>query len=418
MNEAITFFMSIFEWIALLILPIVLLGYPFRKYVKSIIIMALMMSVLSIGLRMTTMPIILIISIQMVVIYLLVMLFFRAKRLEALVITSMGYGIYVFTQMVFIELLVRFIKLDYFEIIFKINGMTLIQIVNFLFVFALCFIIHFSKSHLDELRFYIKAPSIHRKYKITIAVISIMTYVFTWLIMFVLMTEDSGHKQMAIVLIMVTIFIILSFFLFLHIQFQKKRIIEAKQFFLNQEQQMTALVEKLMADDIKHFKVIEKLSERQMPQLITDYIKTNQLDKSPEQLNLHSDLSLVQDELLYAFLINKRKLASVFSVFIQVSGEMNAPTTVQQIRYLSVVIDDLIYLLHESPQTADKTISFHVETEESGTINFTISSSLHIDEKMHTSLKLFDAILQFKRLGAVIQSELRPVKVSIQAPLL
>ncbi|MFK4998886.1 hypothetical protein ACI2OX_21110 [Bacillus sp. N9] len=155
-----------------------------------------------------------------------------------------------------------------------------------------------------------------------------------------------------------------------------------------------------------------------MPELIEEYIETNQLDKGSLKLDLHSDLSVLQDDLLYAFLTTKRKLANLLCIPIQVSGETNVPTTLQQIRYLSVIFDDLIYMLHESPQTVDRIIQFHVETMSNEFIAFTISSPLHIDEKLHTSLKLFDAILQFKQLGAVVEIELQPVKVSIQSPVI
>ncbi|MFK4998887.1 hypothetical protein ACI2OX_21115 [Bacillus sp. N9] len=231
MNQMITLFMSIFEWTALLIFPIVLLGYHVRKYMKSIFLIAGMMSVLSIGMRLMSLPISAVILIQMIVVFLLVMWLFRANKLETLAVTSMGYGFYVFTQMIFLEILVRFLKLDYFEIIFKINGMTFLQIVNFLFVFALSFVINYSKYHLDELRYYLKIPNAHKQYKMIIMFISILTYIFTCLIIFMMFAEDSGQKQIAILFIIVTIFVTLSFYLILHIQFQKKRIIETKQFF-------------------------------------------------------------------------------------------------------------------------------------------------------------------------------------------
>lgn len=419
MNDIITLFMSIFEWTSLLLFPIVFLGYHYRKYMKSILMIAGIMSVLSIVLRMTSLPIVVIILIQMITIILLVKWLFRAKNLETLVITSMGYGFYVFTQMLFVEIFVRLLEYDYFQILFNITGKTIIQIVNFIFVFSLCFAIHYSKYQLNELRRCIKNPSIAKRYKKTIIIISILTYIFTWLIIFLMVTVESAYKHTAVLLISIVMFMILTFFLILHIQFQKRRIMEAKKFFIDQEDQVSSLLGKFKEDDQKHFQAIVKLTEHQAPHLIQEYIIKNQLDREPEPINLHAGLPLLQDELLYAFLINKRKAAGLFGISIEVSEQMkeNIPVTLQQIRYISAIFDDLIYLLYKAPATVEKTIHFHIEVMDSEFISFTISSALNIDRQLHTSLNLFDALLQFEQLGSITHTELQPVKLTVRVPV-
>ncbi|MEK3889895.1 hypothetical protein [Bacillus sp. FSL K6-3431] len=419
MNGIITFFMSIFEWTSLLIFPIVLLGYPFRRYFKSIMIISVIIGLFSYVLHMTSLHILVIIAFQMVTLLLLIKWLFRAKKLEALVITSMGYGFYIFIQMLLLEIIARLFEFEHFQLFFTFNAKTMIQIVGFTFIFTISLAIYYSKYQLDELRHYIIAPSVNKKYQTIIILISFLTFIFSWLIIFSMVVVDSTSKNMLILSIMVFSFIILSFYLILHTQFQRKRIVEARKFFLDQDQQASLLMEKLKKDESTHFQVIVKLAERQAPQLIKEYIKANQLDEGPAQINVQADLTPSIDELLYAFLINKRKLASLFGISIQVSKqiEYDAPTALQQIRCLSIIIDDLIYMLYESSVTVDKTIYFHIEAMNNEGISYTISCSLYIKEQTHTNLQLFDALVQFKQLGAVIQSEWQPVHLTIRTPI-
>jgi mevalonate kinase len=203
----------------------------------------------------------------------------------------------------------------------------------------------------------------------------------------------------------------------LHTQFQQKRIIEAKKFYLDQEQQTSTIVEKLKKDYERHFQSILKLYERGSGPLIKEYVEFHKLHKDTVpllgQTNLRDDLEKL-DELLYAFLINKRKLATLMGISITVSSNItwNSPSTLQQIRYLSIIIDDLIFLLYESPNSFKKDISFNVISTEKEK-RFEISTLLVLDEKQNKHSKLVDALIQFKHNDAQVEFELNPIRLSI-----
>ncbi|MFS0615897.1 hypothetical protein [Lederbergia ruris] len=421
MNIIITLILSFFEWVCLFLFPIMILGYSWKRHYKAIISSAGIMSVLSLSLHHSSISITYIIILQIISAFLLVRWLLANKILEAFVITSIGYGFYIFIQMIFMEILVRAFQLDHFIFFFIFFNKTTIQLLTILFLFVISMIVRFSTYQLNEVRFIIKGPRMNKKYRILITLIAISTVAFIYLTAYTLLSEESPNKQLVILLVMVLGFIILSFYLFLHIQFQKQQILEAKQLFLDQEQQIIDRVENLKEESIQHFQAILKLTERQAYDLIPDYIEANHLDKAPSKLSfVDQNLPPQLDELLYIFLINKRKLGQLFGVSIEVSGEVHQEVSIslQQIVCISRVMDDFIYMLFQASEEQDKTIHFHIDMREEESIAFTITSPFHIEEKVDESISYYDALIQLKHLGAVIQSDFQPINLSIRSPIL
>ncbi|MBP1915913.1 uncharacterized protein (DUF983 family) [Lederbergia galactosidilyticus] len=421
MDIIITLVLSFFEWLCLFLFPIMILGYSFKGSYKAMALIAGMMSIFSLLLHHSPLLIPYIIILQILSALLLVRWFFANKMLEAFVITSIGYGFYIFIQMIFMEVLVRAFTWDHFHFFFDFLNKTTIQVLTIISLFVISMIVRFSTYQLNEVRFIIRGPRMNKKYRTLITLISISTIAFICLTVYSLLGEEAPHKQLLILLVMILGFIILSFYLFLHIQFQKQQFLEAKQLFLDQEQRIIDRVENLKEESTQHFQAILKLTERQAYNLITDYIESNQLDKAPLKLSSVSQNVTPQlDELLYSFLINKRKLGQLFGVSIKVSGEVHGGVSIslQQIVCISRVLDDLIYILFRASEEQEKTINFHMDSGGEEAISFTITSPFHIEEKVDENLTYYDAILHLKHLGAIIQSDFQPIKLSIRSPIL
>ncbi|GIN70599.1 hypothetical protein J14TS2_10740 [Bacillus sp. J14TS2] len=421
MNGVAKILIDFLEWICLFLFPITILGYPLKKYWKAILSVAVMMSFSSFLLHYTSLTIIYIVFLQIIIAFILACYFLADKMLEAFVITSMGYGFYIFVQMIFIEFLVRAFSWKYFNFLSDIFNQTLTQFITIGFLFLICFVVWCSPYQLNEFRSILKGPKMNKKYRILVLLISLLTVLFICLTVYSLLIEESDYKELSILLIMVLGFIILTFYLFLHIQFQKKQILEAKKLFLDQEQQIIDQVGYLRVEECRHFQAIAKLASRQAHEFIPDYITTNQLDKMPPEISTNSGLTSQLDELLFVFLTNKRKLGQLFGVSIKVSvsGNIhhNVSISLQQIVCISKFMDDCIFMLFRSSEEANKIIYFHVDLNEESII-FTISSPFYIKEKVHGNLKSYDAILQLKQLGASIQSEFQPIHLSIRSPIL
>ncbi|MCJ7842447.1 hypothetical protein MUB24_16385 [Lederbergia sp. NSJ-179] len=420
MNVIITLLLSFFEWLCLFLFPIVVFGYSLKKHRKALVWIASIMSVVSFLFHHTSISMTYTIILQIILAFMLTNWLLASKMLEAFVITSMGYGFYIFIQMIFMEVLVRAFNLDHLHFFSAFFDKAVTQLLTILFVFFFSMIVQYSQFQLNEVRSLIKMPRMNRKYRLLMVMISLLMIAFIWLTAYILMIEESAYKQMMILFVMLIGFLILSFYLFLHILLQKQQILEAKKLFLDQEQQMIDRIENLKEEERQHFQSIVKLANRQACELITDYIGSNDLDKAPSNLALEQGLCSQLDELFYVLLINKRKLAHLFDVTIKVSGEIQyeVPISLQQIVCISKIIDNFIFVLSQASEVQDKIIHFHIDSSEEAVVSFTISSPLRIEEKVHENLKSYDALLELKHLGAVIHSNFQPINLSIRSPIL
>ncbi len=416
MNHIYTILASIAEWIPLLSFTIILLGYHYRRYVKSIILLSILISILSFVLRLTPIPIVITIFIQMVLLFFLIRSLFGVSSLESLVLLSIGYGFYTLIQLLIIEIIITLSTITYDD--FFSFHTYIVQLLTIVLVSLTCFVLYRKKYHLVEFRHYLRSGDLNKKFKAIIMTNSLLTFVFICLAAFAMLAENLAYKYSIVLFCIMVLFVILAIHIILHTQFQMKHLIEAKKFYLDQEQQVATIVEKLNKNNESHFKAILKLSERNSHPLIKDYIEKYTLHKStPSWMpleNVSFELRQV-DELTYAFLINKRKLARLFNVKLTVSSDIhfNTAVTLRHIRYLSMIIDDLIFTQYLSNHTTDKWIHFSLHTTESE-MRFDISSNLEFHEQLNTNLNLFDALLTFKQDNAVIQSDLKPFKCSIR----
>lgn len=419
MSHLFTILISFFEWIPLLSFTIILLGYHYKKYVTSIIVLSVIMSLLSYLLRLTSLHVVAIIFIQMVFLFFLIRWLFKVNTLESLVISSIGYGFYTFIQLIIIEMFITLSSISYFDIFF--SNPFIIQIISIIIVILICLIIYKKKYFLIELRHHLRTKEINKKIKIVIIVNSLLTFLFICLAIFTLLANDLSYKYSIVLFCIMVLFLILAIYLILHTHFQKKYVIEAKKFYLDQEQQVALIVEKLNNNYESHYKSILKLSERNSHHLLKEYIEKHTLHKKNTSLlkqeNIKAELKQV-DELTYAFLINKRKLARLFSVKLTVSSTIyfDVAATLRQIRYLSMIIDDLIFTHYLTNVKTDKWIHFNITTTENE-IRFDISSNLEIIDELHTNLNLFDALLKFKQDNAIIQADLKPFTCSISSKI-
>ncbi|WP_025027087.1 hypothetical protein [Caldalkalibacillus mannanilyticus] len=416
-----TLIVSIFEWIALLSFPLVLLGYHYRRYIRPVFIIAFSMSLFSELLRLTPMHVALIIAIQIIVLLVLVKVLYRAKNLETVVVTSIGYGFYIFIQMLFIEIVAQTFQYKYLQFFTTIHIKTVTQVLTFLFVALLSWLIYYQKYQLDELRYHITRSTMNKKYRDVLVLNSFLTFIFIVFIFFTMLAEEFAYKYTFILMIIIIMFFILAIFIILHTQFQMKRLIEAKKFYLDQEEQVATIVENLKKNYQGHFQAIIKLNERESSSLSKEYVEKHHLHQgicpSLLQSNLRTGLEGL-DELLYSFLINKRKLGRLLGVTINVTSDIQCEihTTLQHVRNLSLIIDDLILIYYQAPAYSTKTIHFHVEAKPHETL-YVISGDIEIEEKKHPNLKLFDALFQFKQHDSIVDSELKPVRISIRCPL-
>jgi len=422
MNHLLTVIVSSFEWVALLSFPIVLLGYSYRSYLGRIIGIALTMSILAMLLRLTPLGIAYIMAAQMIVLYLLIKSIMKMNYLEALVNTSIGYGFYVFIQLILLAFFVQTLGYEYFQFFSLIDIKTTLQLISFSTITLFTWFIQYSAYQLEELRTQISSSSINKKYRNILIGNSVLMLGFICLAVYTILIEEFTHKYTFMLLTFIILFTILSIFLILHTQFQRKHLIDAKKFYLDQEQQVASIVGKLQKDYESHFQAILKLCNRGSLQLTKEYVEKHKLHKEistkknhqQNPLELHDEM----DELLYAFLINKRNLASLLGVSLQVTTQIEryVPTTLLQVRYLSMIMDDLIFLLYQASADINKSIKISYSTNQKESV-LEISTELYIDEKKNSDLKLFDALVQFKQLNAQICSNLKPLQLKIVCSL-
>lgn len=424
MDTLLTFVISILEWVALLTFPIVLLGYYYRKFFRSIVIISIFMSLFSLGLHtFSHLPVAFIISLQIATLIIFIKWILKITVLESLTITSLGYGFYAFFQMIIIEFIVQLSTFQYFQFYDIANLKYITQIFTLLLVYIFCYFIQKFQFQLNELRLQLKIPLLKNNYKILLITISLQTYIFLYLNFYYMLLDDFENKHVVLLVIMVVIFINLLGYLILHTKIQQIRIIESKKFLFDQEQQIANLLEKVQADYENHFKAIVKLYERNSSHLINDYINNHQLTKKQKgkSLNTSSFSHLAnKDEVLYAFLVNKQKLAKLLGVHIDVSKESNITKllTLQHIRYLHMFFDDLIMLLYKTATKEEKVIHFKITANmEHFTIH--ISSPFEFNEKVISNSKIFDALLQLKNQNATIKTcDFAPLKITIECPFL
>lgn len=421
MDRLLTFLVSIFEWIALLSFPLILLGYHYRRYINSVIILSGIMSLVSILLHASVKNLSILIILQMIILLFFVRFLFRANIIETFVISSVGYGFYILIQSVVVEITIPMLGHKYYQLFESINLKFTLQILTFIFVALLCYFMQRYNYQLDELRIQIKAKSIQKKYKLIMMINSMLTFLIVSLIIFIVLAEEMTYKYVLSLVIIVVLFIILSIFIVIHTQIQQKRLIEAKKYYLDQEEQVATIVENLKKNYQGHFQAIIKLNERESSSLSKEYVEKHHLHQgicpSLLQSNLRTGLEGL-DELLYSFLINKRKLGRLLGVTINVTSDIQCEihTTLQHVRNLSLIIDDLIMIYYQAPAYSTKTIHFHVEAKPHETL-YVISGDIEIEEKKHPNLKLFDALFQFKQHDSIVDSELKPVRLSIRCPL-
>mgnify|MGYP001161939212 CR=1 FL=1 len=424
MDYLFTLVISLFEWIALLTFPVVFLGYPYRIYIKPILFLSVIMSVVSLLLRFTPLSTVFVIAVQILLLLCLVKWLYKVNSLETIVISSMGYGFYSFIQLLITEVVKSISTVNYFKILFSFSNLPfLLRTITFLFVMAISYLLKRYQYHLTDFRHFLKTHNQNHQFRAIVIINSLLTFLFICLSVFAMLTEQMNSKFSFVLYCVIILFIILSIYLILHTQFQVKHIIEAKKFYLDQEEQTAIIVEKLKTDYEDHFHAILKLCERESSTLlIKEYLENNRLlRKKAASWLVESDFRAGLenlDELLYAFLVNKRKLAELLEVAIVATAEIqgNVAATLRQVRYLSMIMDDLILALYQSPSSVEKKIYFHVHI---GTqdITYLISSQLVLD-RLQTNLKLFDALQHFKQDQAEVETELKPVRLSIRCPSL
>ncbi|MDQ0340090.1 hypothetical protein J2S00_002885 [Caldalkalibacillus uzonensis] len=420
MNHLLVFYLvSVVEWIALLSFPIILLGYHYQKYIKRITLIALIISLFSLLLRLTSLHLFVIIASQIIILIFLKKLFYKSNYLESLVLTGIGYGFYVFLHLLIAEVIISLSSYNYFELLFS-NIKYFHQSITALLVLTICYLVHKNHYHLLEFRDNLKAQKHEKQFKTIIITISLLTFIFICLAAFTMLNDELNFRYPFVLSCIIVLFIILSIYLILHTQFQRKRLLEAKKFYLDQEQQVATIVEKLKKDYIGHFQALLKLCERNSAQLIKDYVEKRRLHIDSSFLSKGSFLANVEsvDELLYAFLVNKRKLADLLGITLIVTADSqcDVPVSFKQIRYLSTIIDELLFLHYQASNDKEKELHFQIQKLEEG-IRFQIVSDLIVSEEQSASLKLFDVMFQFEKDNATVQSVLSPVQLSIFCPL-
>ncbi|MBE3571328.1 MAG: hypothetical protein IMW92_14910, partial [Bacillales bacterium] len=369
MDYFLTFVISIFEWIALLTFPVVLLGDPYRIYIKPILILSGIMSIVSLLLRFSPLETIFVIAVQMILLLCLVKWLFKVNALETLVISSIGYGFYSFIQLLITEVVKSISTNSYFKILFSFSDLPfLLRTITFLFVLSISYLLKRYQYHLTDFRLFLKTHNQNHHFRAVIIINSLLTFLFICLSVIAMLTDRINSKFSLVLYCVMILFVILFIYIILHTQFQAKHIIEAKKFYLDQEEQTALIVEKLKTDYEDHFHAILKLCERESSTLlIKEYLENNRLIRKKTaswlvESDFRSGLENL-DELLYAFLVNKRKLAELLEVAVVATAEIhgNAAATLKQVRFLSMIMDDFILTLYQSPSSVEKKIYFHVQ---------------------------------------------------------
>lgn len=413
MHPLLTFCISALEWFALLTFPFVFIGYRYRQYVKKIIILSILMSTISLLLHYTNLHLTIVIALQMILIFLIAKPLLKMSSLETLLLTGMGYGFYTFVHIVGIELFLIMLSNSYSEIVLTSHAY-LLQLTSFFIVIMLSVIISLCNYHLIELYRHLKLNEINKKGKIIIYLNSFLTYFFICLASFVMIAENLRYRYAFILLSIIVLFMIISIYLILHHQFQKKRLVEAKKFYFDQEEQVSVYIENIQKDLLSSYKVMQKLYENNSFELSKEYFEQHLLPKSKRHKNFAIDPKVrSKDEILYAFLINKRKLANLLGVSISTSIDLkyHIPVTLQHIQFLSNIVDDLLFSLYESTHYDEKHIHLNIHSSQDQIV-YNITSNL-IFENNKKQGKIYDAITGFKKSKAIIESTFNPVKLSI-----
>lgn len=265
-----------------------------------------------------------------------------------------------------------------------------------------------------------QTSSISKKSRNILILNSIITFIFIYFVLSILAFEGFAYKYIISLIVTVILFIIVFIYFVLHSQFQAKRLVEEKKFYLDQEQQSALFIEKILNDYKGYFRAIVKLCEKDSPELIKRFVEKHYLSKGSSHSVIHSShIKLAQvDELLYAFLINKQKIASLLGVSFIVTPDVNSKTSLslRQVQLLSLIIDDLIFRQYQAASIEDKHINLTIRLT-NDELNCDISSNLVIGEDENTNLKLLDALIQFERSNAVVNLNLKPIKIEIRSQL-
>ncbi|WP_416147417.1 hypothetical protein ACM26V_14425 [Salipaludibacillus sp. HK11] len=409
--------MSLLEWVVLLAFPLMLLGYQFRQYLNRIFWIALAMSAISTLLHFTPMHLTIIIAAQIAIFVLFIKAFLRRKLLEVFVIATMGYGFYVLIQVLLIEIIMNLSSFSYFDVIFSTNAITpILQGMTVIIGVSICSLLKWKNYHLSELRMHITASQISSKIKTMIISSAMLTFIFICISSFVMLADDMAFKQLMIILSIIVFMLILSFYHVLYIQFQMRSLIEAKKYYLDQDQQFSQMIENIKRESENHFQVISKLSENGSTEFIKSYIEKEKLDrgtvsiKSPQN-NIYQ-YGQPLDELMFAFLVNKRKLARLFNIQMRFSSNIQEtiPVTFKQIKSLNTVINDLITLHSQSHEVTEKRINFEVITNNQG-IEFHIDSDLNLNKHQDINLNLLNSLNEIDNEMTLTLSQLEPFKV-------
>ncbi|WP_141432627.1 hypothetical protein [Bacillus sp. 03113] len=418
MDEWLTLIISIIEWIALISFPIIMLGYIYNKYIRKIVLIAVCMGIISFGLHLVALPLYVIITIQMLILFYSIKLLLRMNNLESLVISSMGYGFYILVQLIILEFVRSVSMYDYFQLL-HLNIKYMIQVTSIVLVGGICLLLSIKHFHLELFRHQLRIQNMNNKIKAIIVANTVLIFTFICLAAFEMQIEHVNNKYTLVLICIVTLFIILAIFILLHSQLQMKEVIEAKKYYLDQEQQVATVVEKLKEEYGIHFKAILRLCNVDSIELCREYVEKHQLNSSKIMTSNDNLKNLDQiDELLYAVLLNKRKLSNLLGVKISISSQMEiaVTTTLWQNRYISSILDDIIFSLYHHPRMEEKVINVLIQAEENE-IAFHITSNLRLSENEYSNLKILDFLLKFKENKAIVQADFEPVRLSIKCPI-
>jgi len=419
MSYIITFLVSLIEWAGLISFPLILLGYKYNYYIKNIIIQSACMSLISILLHLTSMPVPVIVGLQIIILIFLFKVGLKTKNLEAIALTSIGYGFYLFLQLLVIELLTSFLQGSYLRLYQMSNFAVFVPMITISILLISCFVLYKNKLQISELRYQLRSDHIEKKTKRIIQVLFGMTYIFIVLGATVLMA-DQQVKYSFVLLSIVVLFAMMLCYLIFHSQLQKEQLLLAKKYYLDQEQQVAAFVEKLEQDYAMHFRTIDKLNNAGSSEIIKEYIKIHELQKMNvlwKSKNLRKGIEGL-DPLLYSFLVNKRKLADLLGVELNVNSCISSEgfASLGQIRNLSLIIDDLLLTLYGVKRNEKKIISIELDISDKKLV-YKIEANLTIDpNKME--LGLFDALIKLRQDKATVDIELHPVNILVKIPIL
>ncbi len=408
------FIVSVLEWIALLSFPIALVGYRYRKYIIPIIIISLLMSAVSMFLHTTELKLPIIIGIQMLVLLFLVHWLFKEKIYESLFISTIAYGFYVLIFLIIVEGVLLYLNANYFEV-FQTNLIFILQLSSFTFVGILSFILYKTNFHLEEFFQSIKTIHQNKEMKVVIVINAVLTLSFICLAAYAIGFVEIRVRYAYVLSSIIVLFLILLTYFTIHLQFKTKRINEIKKFYLEQENQVATVVKKLRTDYEEKFKMMMKLQERgnlqTSKEIFESYLFPNQMTRENENISLELKQ---HDDLLYALLINKRKLANLLGVSLSVTSEIGSnklPITIRQVRYLGSILDEIIFCLFQNGYTqGEKTIQFYVRVTNLE-LQYNIKSTCFLNVNSNT--KIQDALLHFQENNATVNLESEPFTLTI-----